>query len=90
MLRGSDPMMWDEYVIVGAHFDHLGFGGEGSLAPDSRDIHNGADDNASGTAAIIEVARALSESLHREHGMVTKSAIRSFGRTSPNPSPGKR
>ena len=61
MLRGSDPMMWDDYVIVGAHFDHLGSGGEGSLAPDSQEIHNGADDNASGTAAIIEVARAMAE-----------------------------
>ena len=59
MLRGTDPMMWDDYVIIGAHFDHLGFGGEGSLAPDSRDVHNGADDNASGTAAIIEVARGM-------------------------------
>ncbi len=43
-------------VVVGAHYDHLGFGGEGSLAPDSRDVHNGADDNASGVAALLEVA----------------------------------
>ncbi|MDE3003148.1 MAG: M28 family peptidase [Gemmatimonadota bacterium] len=61
ILRGSDPMQWDDYVIVGAHFDHLGYGGEGSLAPGSRDIHNGADDNASGTAAVIEVARLMAE-----------------------------
>ncbi len=61
LLRGSDPELRDEYVIVGAHYDHLGFGGEGSLAPDSRDVHNGADDNASGTAAVIEIARALAE-----------------------------
>jgi len=60
VLPGADPELRDEYVIVGAHYDHLGFGGEGSLAPDSRAIHNGADDNASGTAAIIETARALS------------------------------
>ena len=59
LLPGSDPELRDEYVIVGAHYDHLGFGGEGSLAPDSRDVHNGADDNASGTAAVIEIARAL-------------------------------
>ena len=59
LLPGSDPALRDEYVIVGAHYDHLGFGGEGSLAPASRDVHNGADDNASGTAAVIEIARAL-------------------------------
>jgi len=61
LLRGSDPRLRDEYVIIGAHYDHLGFGGEGSLAPDESAIHNGADDNASGTAAIIEVARAMAE-----------------------------
>ena len=59
LLPGSDPALRGEYVIVGAHYDHLGFGGEGSLAPDSRDIHNGADDNASGTAAVIEIARSM-------------------------------
>lgn len=46
-------------VLVGAHYDHLGQGGASSLAPDSREIHNGADDNASGTAALLEVAREL-------------------------------
>jgi Tol biopolymer transport system component len=46
-------------VIVGAHYDHLGFGGPSSLAPDSHEPHNGADDNASGTAAMLEVARQL-------------------------------
>lgn len=61
VLPGADPMLGAEYVIIGAHFDHLGFGGEGSLAPDSRDIHNGADDNASGTAAILEVARSMAQ-----------------------------
>ena len=46
-------------VIVGAHYDHLGMGGHGSLAPDSKDAHLGADDNASGVAALLEVSRAL-------------------------------
>lgn len=46
-------------VVLGAHYDHLGFGGTGSLAPNERTIHNGADDNASGTAAVLEVAREL-------------------------------
>ena len=51
-----------EYLVIGAHYDHLGWGGEGSgsLAPDKHEIHNGADDNASGTGGIIELARRLS------------------------------
>jgi hypothetical protein len=47
-------------LVVGAHYDHLGRGGDGSLAPGSTgEIHNGADDNASGTAAVLEMARLL-------------------------------
>jgi peptidase M28-like protein/PDZ domain-containing protein/PA domain-containing protein len=53
--RGEAPTL-----IVGAHYDHLGLGGPGSLAPDAvGQIHNGADDNASGTAAVLEIARIL-------------------------------
>jgi hypothetical protein len=52
------PGVTDEYVIVGAHYDHLGYGGEHSLAPDmTGQIHPGADDNASGTAGVLELAR---------------------------------
>lgn len=53
----------NEHIIIGGHFDHLGFGGSGSgsLSPSTNEIHNGADDNASGTAAVIEVARKLSD-----------------------------
>ncbi|MDX1631985.1 MAG: M28 family peptidase, partial [Thermoanaerobaculia bacterium] len=46
-------------IVVGAHYDHLGFGGSGSLAPDSEEPHSGADDNASGVAAMLETARIL-------------------------------
>jgi Tol biopolymer transport system component len=46
-------------VLVGAHYDHLGMGGRFSLAPDRYEVHPGADDNASGVAAILETARAL-------------------------------
>jgi hypothetical protein len=47
-------------VVVGAHYDHLGHGGDGSLAPDLQgEVHNGADDNASGTAVVLEMARLL-------------------------------
>jgi hypothetical protein len=49
-------------VVIGAHYDHLGFGGESSLYRGERAIHNGADDNASGTAALIEIARRLKNS----------------------------
>jgi len=48
-----------QVVIVGAHFDHLGIGRFGSLAQDTTQIHNGADDNASGTALVLELARLL-------------------------------
>ncbi|MDH3296941.1 MAG: M20/M25/M40 family metallo-hydrolase, partial [Gemmatimonadota bacterium] len=57
--RGSDPL--PGVIVVGAHYDHLGLGGFGSLDPDSEAIHNGADDNASGTVALIETARRLAE-----------------------------
>lgn len=55
-LPGAGPHA-DEYVIVGAHYDHLGHGGFGSLSPKSREIHHGADDNGSGTVAVMELAQ---------------------------------
>jgi hypothetical protein len=58
VLDGEGPRA-DETIVIGAHFDHLGFGGDGSLAPGQNEIHNGADDNGSGTAALLEVARRL-------------------------------
>src|SRR5215213_7604682 len=57
VLEGSDPVLKDETIVIGAHYDHLGRGGEGSLAPRSGEIHHGADDNASGTAGLLELAR---------------------------------
>ena len=60
LVPGSDATLKNEYVIVGAHFDHLGRTTMGALDPDAKDvIRNGADDNASGTAAVIELARLL-------------------------------
>lgn len=59
VLPGSGRLA-TQAVVIGAHFDHLGRGGFGSAAPDSAgSIHNGADDNASGTAALLEAARVL-------------------------------
>jgi len=57
ILEGSDPILKNETIIIGAHYDHLGRGGEGSLAPRSGEVHHGADDNASGTAGVLELAR---------------------------------
>jgi Tol biopolymer transport system component len=48
-----------EVVVIGAHYDHLGYGGKGSMKPNDSAIHNGADDNASGTAAILVAAQRL-------------------------------
>ena len=62
VLEGSDPVLKNENIVIGAHYDHLGRGGEGSgsLSPNSGDIHHGADDNASGTAGLLELARIFS------------------------------
>ena len=57
IIEGTDPQLRNEAIIIGAHYDHLGHGGNGSLAANSADIHYGADDNASGTSAILELAR---------------------------------
>lgn len=59
ILPGSDPVLKDEWVIVGAHFDHIGLGFEGRYYGE---IHNGADDNASGTTGLLELARLFASS----------------------------
>ena len=60
ILPGTSPALRGEVVVVGAHYDHLGLGGFGAMDADSTGrVHNGADDNASGTAALLEVARQL-------------------------------
>jgi hypothetical protein len=58
-LEGGDPKLKNDVLVIGAHYDHLGYGGEGSgsLKPDTVAIHNGADDNASGTAGLLELAQ---------------------------------
>jgi aminopeptidase YwaD len=60
LLRGRDPALRQEYVVIGAHFDHLGRSPVFALDPEAGDaIRNGADDNASGTAAVVDLARML-------------------------------
>ena len=64
--RAAIPVLRNETVIVGAHYDHLGLGGFGSLDPDSTGkVHNGADDNASGAAMLIQIAAAAGGSRRR-------------------------
>ena len=56
----------NETVIVGAHYDHVGMGGYGSLAPGTVEIHNGADDNASGVATMLGAANLLAQRVHNQ------------------------
>ncbi|HPG34440.1 MAG TPA: M20/M25/M40 family metallo-hydrolase, partial [Lentimicrobium sp.] len=73
MIPGNDPVLKDEFVVVGAHYDHLGMGGtgSGSRVPDVHAVHGGADDNASGVAAII----ALSEYFAKEANRPSRSLL---------------
>jgi hypothetical protein len=60
ILPGIDPRLRNEAVVIGAHYDHLGRGGRGSEIPaPGEPIHHGADDNGSGTAAVLALARAF-------------------------------
>ena len=69
LLPGEDEQLKNEYVIIGAHFDHLGMGGPGSSsrAPDTIGVHHGADDNASGVSMMLELAEkfALTNGSHK-------------------------
>lgn len=56
-IEGNDPQLKNEYIVIGAHFDHLGMGSQNSLYFGKEpQIHNGADDNASGTTGVLELA----------------------------------
>lgn len=60
VLPGRDPAMRGQYLVIGAHFDHLGTSTEGAMDPEAKGaVRRGADDNASGTAAVLELARLL-------------------------------
>ena len=65
-IRSRNREFRDEYVLIGAHFDHLGMGGagSGSRKPEENQIHPGADDNASGTAGLLELAQKLSANIN--------------------------
>ncbi|MBE0639035.1 MAG: M28 family peptidase [Bacteroidales bacterium] len=63
MIEGQDEILKDQFIVIGAHYDHLGLGGfgSGSRVPDTVAVHYGADDNASGVAGIIELAKHFSK-----------------------------
>jgi Zn-dependent M28 family amino/carboxypeptidase len=58
-IEGKDSILKNEYIILGAHYDHLGLGGPSSKSDKKNKIHYGADDNASGTAALLEIAEKI-------------------------------
>jgi peptidase M28-like protein len=62
LVRGTDPQLRDELIIVGAHYDHCGRLGDRAHGMGNRgEVHHGADDNASGTAGVLAIARAVAE-----------------------------
>ncbi|HEX5009115.1 MAG TPA: M20/M25/M40 family metallo-hydrolase [Planctomycetota bacterium] len=72
LLRGADPKLADEYVVVGAHYDHIGVDWRGRIGP-------GADDNGSGTVALLEVAQALAAAKPRRSILVCSFAAEEDG-----------
>jgi len=70
ILEGRDPVLKNEAIVIGAHYDHLGRGGKGSFEANSTEVHHGADDNASGTAAIIELARQFAKDKKNKRTMI--------------------
>lgn len=69
ILPGHDPKLKSEYVIIGAHYDHLGYGQTGSMTG-SDAIHYGADDNASGSAAIMGIAKAFAKAKNNKRTLI--------------------
>lgn len=63
-IEGSDAVLKNEFIVIGAHYDHWGWGGKGSSSKkkDTMAIHNGADDNASGVSALLSILKELSKS----------------------------
>ena len=71
-LPGTDKKLKNEYIVIGGHFDHLGMGGtgSGSRATDTIAVHNGADDNASGVATIIQLAEKFAAEKHNKRSII--------------------
>jgi len=60
-LEGSDPTLKSEFIVVGAHYDHVGYGNQRNSYGPTGYIHNGADDNASGVATLLELVEAVAQ-----------------------------
>lgn len=73
ILEGKDPVLKNEAIVIGAHYDHLGRGGRSSLAANSTDVHHGADDNASGTSAMLEIARQFAKEKNNKRTIIFMS-----------------
>ena len=67
---GDDPQLQDEVIVVGAHYDHVGYGNDSNSFGPIGKIHNGADDNASGTSVLLETIEAFANS-----GLKTRRSI---------------
>jgi len=61
MIPGSDPSLQNDVIVVGAHYDHVGYGNKRNSFGPFGYVHNGADDNASGVAGLIKIAETLAE-----------------------------
>ena len=74
IVPGTDPALSGEYVLLGAHYDHVGYGTWRNSNGPTGYIHNGADDNASGVSALLEIVDAL----HRTHWQPRRTIIIAF------------
>jgi hypothetical protein len=81
LIEGTDPLLKNQYIVIGAHYDHLGNGGKGSSSriPDTLGVHNGADDNASGVSAILEVAQKFAGNLNKRSIVVVAFGAEEMG-----------
>jgi hypothetical protein len=79
IITGSDPLMRDEFVAISAHYDHIGRSATDVKDPEPTAIHPGADDNASGTAAMLELARRLAERPPRRSVLVLAFGAEELG-----------
>ena len=78
LVRGTDPAGGGVF-LVGAHQDHVGYGGASSLTPGVHAVHNGADDNASGTSVVLELARSVARAPLRRDVVFTLFAAEELG-----------
>lgn len=81
LIKGTDPILKNQYIVIGAHFDHIGMGGKNSSSrmPDTLAVHNGADDNASGVAAILEIGQKLAHRTSKRSVVVVAFAAEEMG-----------